>query len=145
MKTKNWPDAIELRELALNLDDLGLLAWIDEKQLLPGDVVQEILEREIRRADAVIVCIGPSGLGRWQQVEYHSVYDRLIELSEKDGDGGFRTSDQRRVIPVLLPGAEVRQIPPFLKRHLRVDLRKKTGQQLREEMHKLAAGILARG
>jgi hypothetical protein len=33
----------------------------------------------------------------------------------------------------------------FLERHLRVDLRKKTSQQLHEEMHKLAAGILARG
>lgn len=60
-----------VRELAQSLDDLGLLAWIDEKQLLPGDVVQEILERV-------------------------------------------------------------------------VDLRKKSGQQQREEMRKLVAGILAR-
>ena len=66
----------------------------------------------------------------------------MIDLSEKDGDGGFRTSDQLRVIPVLLPGAEVKQIPGFLKRHVRVDLRKQSGQQLREAMRKLAAGIL---
>ena len=138
----NSQDKPAVRELAQNLKDLGLLAWIDEEQLLPGDVVQEKLERAIRRAGAVIVCIGPHGLGRWQQVEYHTVYERLIDLSEKDGDGGFRTSDQLRVIPVLLPGAEVKQIPGFLKRHVRVDLRKKSPQQLREAMRKLAAGIL---
>ncbi len=140
----NSQDKPAVRELAQNLNDLGLLAWIDEARLLPGDVVQEKLERAIRRAGAVIVCIGPHGLGHWKQVEYHSVYERLIDLSENDGDSGFRTSDQLRVIPVLLPGAEVKQIPAFLKRHVRVDLRKRSAQQLQEEMRKLAAGILAR-
>jgi hypothetical protein len=140
----NARDKPAVRELAENLGNLGLLAWIDEERLLPGDVVQEKLEREIRRAGAVVVCIGPNGLGRWQQVEYHTVYEQLIDLSEQDGDQGFRTSDQLRVIPVLLPGAEVRQIPPFLKRHLRTDLRKPSSKQYQDELRKLAAGILAR-
>jgi hypothetical protein len=68
----------------------------------------------------------------------------LIDHSEKDGDQGFRTSDQLRVIPVLLPGADVKQIPPFLKRHLRTDLRKPSSKQFQKELRKLVEGILAR-
>ena len=121
---------------------MGLLAWIDEERLLPGDVVQDQLERAIRQAGAVIVCIGPHGLGRWQTVEYHSVYQRLIDAAEREPDGGFRTSQHLRVIPVLLPGAETKQIPLFLRRHLNVDLRKRAAGTQREPLRKLVAAIL---
>ena len=124
---------------------MGLLGWIDEERLLPGDIVQEKLERSILGAGAVAVCIGPQGMGRWQTVEYHSVYERLISESQPDADGvGFRGGERGlRMIPVLLPGAQPKQIPTFLRRHLYVDLRQSTGNAEREALQKLAAGILA--
>ncbi len=138
----NSQDKSAVRELGQELGDMGLLAWIDEERLLPGDVVQEKLERAIQQAGAVIVCIGPQGIGRWQTVEYHTVYQRLIELSEREADGGFRSSNRLRVIPALLPGAEAKQIPSFLKRHLYVDLRKKSVRTQREQMQKLVTAVL---
>jgi GTPase SAR1 family protein len=138
----NSQDKPAVRELAQELADMGLLAWIDEERLLPGDVVQEKLERAIQQAGAVIVCIGPHGLGRWQTVEYHSVYERLIDAAEREPDGGFRTSQHLRVIPVLLPGAQKEQIPLFLRRHLYVDLRRKAAGAQRGPMQKLVAAIL---
>lgn len=46
----NSQDKPAVRELARALGDLGLLAWIDEERLLPGDVVPEKLERALLRA-----------------------------------------------------------------------------------------------
>lgn len=138
----NSRDKPAVRELAKDLRDMGLLAWMDEERLLPGDVVQEKLEHAIQQAGAVIVCIGPSGLGRWQSVEYHTVYERFIELSDSEANVGFRPSARLRVIPVVLPGAETNQIPSFLRRHLYVDLRKKSGGTRREFMQKLVTTIL---
>lgn len=138
----NSQDKPAVRELARDLADMGLLAWIDEDRLLPGDVVQEKLERAILEAGAVIVCIGPHGLGRWQTVEYHSVYERLIDAAERETGGGFRTPKGLRVIPVLFPGAKERQIPLLLGRHLYVDLRKRAEGTQRERMQKLVAAIL---
>ena len=139
----NSQDKPSVREFATDLRDLGLLGWIDEEQLLPGDVVQEKLERAIETAGAIAVCIGPAGLGRWQTVEYHTVYERFISESEPDDVGGrFRSDRGLRVIPVLLPGAQPRQIPAFLKRHLYVDLRPSAKKQRPAELRKLAAAVL---
>ena len=114
--------------------------------MLPGDVIQEKLERTILQAGAVAVCIEPRGLGRWETVEYHAVYERLISDSEPDEKGhGFRGGDRGlRVIPVLLPGATLKQIPLFLRQHMHLDLRKSSGMQRRETLQKLAAAVLER-
>ena len=138
----NSQDKPAVREFAKDLADQGLLGWIDEERLLPGDIVQEKLERAIRDAGAIAVCIGPNGLGRWQTVEYHTVYERFIDESEPESGGGFRSSDRLRVIPVLLPGAGKKQIPAFLRRHLYVDLRPTDANKRREQMQKLVAAIL---
>ena len=66
----NSKDKPAVREFARDLQDLGLLGWIDEEQLLPGDEVLETLQRVIEAAGSIAVCIGPNGLGRWQTVEY---------------------------------------------------------------------------
>ena len=132
-----------VRELAKDLRDRGLLGWIDEEQLLPGDVVQEKLERAIEQAGAIAVCIGPHGLSRWQTVEYHAVYERFISASEPDEErGGFRSSERLRVIPVLLPGAENKDIPTFLRRHLYADLRKPGSEHYRTDWQKLITAII---
>src|SRR5690349_20377332 len=103
---------------------------------MPGDVFHEKLELAIRQVGAVIVCIGPHGIGRWQTVEYHGVYERLIKLSDAGPNVGFPTTAQLRVIPVLLPGSEQQQTPRILRRHAYVDLRESTGFKQREQMQK---------
>ncbi|MBC8117217.1 MAG: toll/interleukin-1 receptor domain-containing protein [Candidatus Saccharimonas sp.] len=135
---------IAVHELAADLRDLGLLSWIDEEQLLPGDVVQERLERAIEHAGAIAVCIGPSGLSPGATLEFHRTYARFIRESERDDDfGDFRSDRGLRVIPVLLPGAEQKQIPAFLKRHLYVDLRTSAASRRPEELRKLATAVLS--
>ena len=139
----NSKDKPAVRKLAEELSDMGLLGWIDEERMLPGDVIQEKLEDAITEARAVVVCIGPSGLGRWQTVEYHTVYERFISETESSADkGGFRSDHAVRVIPVLLPGSKVREIPPFLKRHGYTDLRKPTGENRQRAVLKLAEAVL---
>tara|TARA_R110002072_G_scaffold179059_1_gene335021 strand:+ start:54659 stop:57862 length:3204 start_codon:yes stop_codon:yes gene_type:complete len=140
----NSKDKPAVRKLAEELSDMGLLGWIDEERLLPGDVIQEKLEEAIAEARSVVVCIGPSGLGRWQTVEYHTVYERFISETESNADKNrFRSDGAVRVIPVLLPGSKVKEIPSFLKRHGYTDLRKSTGENRRREILKLAEAVLA--
>ena len=139
----NSKDKPAVRELAQDLADEGILAWVDEKKLRAGDVTQEKLEQAIHEANAIAVCIGPNGLGRWQTVEYHTVYERFIDASEEDDRGGFRTSDRLRIIPVLLPGATPKDIPRFLKRHIYADLRSGETNKRREEMRNLVEAILS--
>ena len=138
----SWKDKPAVRELAQDLASDGVLAWIDEEQLLPGDVVLEQLEQAIRQAGAIAVCIGPHGLGRWQTVEHHAAYERFLAASEPESAGGFRASSRLRVIPVLLPGAKKTQIPAFLRRHLYADLRARQADKRREEFQKLVAAVL---
>ena len=144
----NSADKPGVRELAKELADQGLLGWIDEEQLLPGDVIQAKLERAIEETGVIVVCIGPHGLGRWQTVEYHTVYERFVRESEH-GDERDRNfiGERLRVIPVLMPGAEKRDIPAFLRRHLYVDLSSSAVGKHRDEMRKLITAIFtnARG
>jgi hypothetical protein len=76
--------------------------WIDDGQLPPGSVgFQRQIEAAVHDAPAVLVAVGPSGIGTWQQVEI----DLCLEES---------TRRALPVIPVLLPGGLLSQIPSLL-------------------------------
>src|SRR5579872_2572633 len=88
--------ADELRERRIN-------PWIDKDQIPPGRWFQDLIQAAIPTVRSAAICIGPSGLGRWQAMELRAFVSECVERGLP-------------VIPVLLPG--VSEIPadlPFLK------------------------------
>jgi small GTP-binding protein len=132
----NSKDKPIVRELAQKLRDQGVLPWIDEQGILAGDRFAPLLETTIEAVGVVAVIIGPQGLGRWQEMEYHTALQRYIE--DRDDAGRRRV----RVVPVLLPGVPREpQLPAFLRGFDFIDLRKQ-GPDDRDQIRKLVAAIL---
>lgn len=88
--------ANELRKRRLN-------PWLDKEQIPPGRWFQDVIQQAIPNVKSAAICIGPSGLGKWQALELRSFTSQCVERDLP-------------VIPVLLPG--VSEIPtdlPFLR------------------------------
>ncbi|MEW5956229.1 MAG: TIR domain-containing protein [Chloroflexota bacterium] len=86
-------DKSQVEAIAQALKKRGLRPWLTEEQIRPGQSWQDALERAISQVKSAAVFIGPKGLGRWQNLELHSLVSRPIEVSLP-------------VIPVLLPGVD---------------------------------------
>ncbi|MHC5939541.1 toll/interleukin-1 receptor domain-containing protein [Nostoc sp.] len=101
----NSLDKVFVREIAKKLRRGRLKPWLDENAILPGEIIQEEIQRIILHIKSTIIFIGKNGLGRWQKVELRTLYTQCIERGIL-------------VIPVLLPG--VSNFPQellFLKEH----------------------------
>jgi len=98
----NSIDAEAAKGLSERLRDAGLNPWIDKDRIPPGRWVQEVLQDAIGRSASAIICLGPSGLGKWEAVELRAF------VSEAVGRG-------IPVIPTLLPDAEFPAEAIFLK------------------------------
>jgi beta-phosphoglucomutase-like phosphatase (HAD superfamily)/prenyltransferase beta subunit len=125
----NSADALIAQEIARELDRAGLRCWLDLWSLVPGRPWQEDTEAALAACQTVVVAIGRSGFGPWHLEELRSALALRVE-----GAG------ERRVVPVLLPGATpeiIAGLPPFLRRLAWVDLRHGMGQPA---MSRLAAG-----
>jgi signal transduction histidine kinase len=116
----NWQDAETVERLAQGLRDHGLNPFLDRWYLIPGLSWPDRLERLINECHAVAVCLGPCGLGRWQQREMY------LALARQTREPGFP------VIPVLLPSAEPSLT--FLTLNTWVDMRKGVGEPLQLEI-----------
>jgi len=102
-------DHAQVLALAEQLRGQTLRVFLDRWYLTPGLPWPQALEQALSACGAVAVCIGPGGIGSWQQREINLALERQAK------DPGFP------VIPVLLPGAE----PPlgFLSQNTWVDFR----------------------
>ena len=103
-------DALIAQRLVLALRSRGLKVFFDRDYLTPGQEWPVLLEKHLRACRAVAICLGPEGLGPWQQREQYVALDRQVQ--ERDFP----------VIPLLLPGAKD---PPlgFLRLSTWVDLK----------------------
>ena len=109
----------------------GLRCWLDKWNLIPGEPWQEGLEKALDECQTVAVFVGPSAISPWENEEMRSA----LETRASDRD--------RRVVPVLLPGAPDSQelkLPRFLSRLTWVDFR---GGGLDDEnaLYRLYCGI----
>ncbi|MDB5413245.1 MAG: hypothetical protein JWR10_1580 [Rubritepida sp.] len=78
----------------------GLTCFLDRRELRTGELWLPELERAItREANAVLVLVGPAGLGNTQHYEYQ------LALTRQAAEPGFP------VIPVLLPGTPEWRFP----------------------------------
>ncbi|MDX8501919.1 TIR domain-containing protein [Mesorhizobium sp. VK4C] len=107
--TKDKPAARELKQA---LEGRKLTIWFDEEQLRPGMSWQPLLEQGLQQAGSVVVAIGGTGMGPWQNEETRAALNNAEMM-------------QRPVIPVLLPTAPPGDVVlgAFLQTRMWVDLR----------------------
>jgi WD40 repeat protein len=113
----HWRDQAPVEALAHWLRAQGIQVFLDRWYLVPGQPWPQMLEHVLSRCGAVAVCLGPSGMGPWQQREKYVALDRQAH------DPRFP------VIPVLLPGAD--PVPGFLCQNTWVDLRERPDDPVR--------------
>lgn len=109
----NTDEKTAVRKFNARLKKRGLVTWLDEEQLRPGQIWQVRLEKEISQIKAVAVFVGESGFGPWQNME---IYAFLSEFAKQ----------RCPIIPVILKECtEVPTLPLFLRQFTWVDCRKK--------------------
>lgn len=107
----NSQDKPIVRRLGELLHTNGIKSWIDEVSLDAGSQWTRKLADALLTAPAVVVCLGPSGLGRYQGHEVDIITQRRIEAGQ-------------HVIAVILPTcAERPDIPIWLSNSQQIDLR----------------------
>ena len=109
----NSHDKPLVKQLGIRLIEAGILPWLDEWDLSPGQVWQSQIENQIGSIRAAAVCLGPEPVSGWQLNEMHSL---LIDFTDRN----------RPIIPIILtnvpPGDP--PVPSFLRGRTWVDLRK---------------------
>jgi hypothetical protein len=88
-----------VRIIFFNLQNRGFNPFLDEEEIQPGRLFQDVIQEAIRQSKCVAVFIGKTGLGNWQAVELKTFISQCVNRGIP-------------VIPVLLPG--VQQIPQNL-------------------------------
>jgi hypothetical protein len=121
----NRADKPAVRAIARALKERGILPWLDEWELPPGQPWQALLERQIESIRSAAVFVGSAGVGPWQEQELYGFLREFV---------GRRAP----VIPVLLPDApSAPELPVFLRAMTWVDFR----QSEPEPMGRLEWGI----
>ena len=108
----NSDDKDSVRVINSELKTKMVSTWLDEEQLPPGRVWQDLLEQQIESIRSVAVFVGAAGVGPWQDVEIRAFLSEFVN---------------RRcpVIPVILADCEeVPELPLFMRQFTWVDFRK---------------------
>lgn len=106
----NGHDKEAVRALTEALLARHLDPWLDERELVPGRTWQDALERVILTTRSAAVIVGKDGLGPWEIPEMRACLQEAV-------------TRKLPVIPVLLPGASVPDLPLFLRLYTWVDFR----------------------
>jgi hypothetical protein len=124
-------DSAAAELLRARLADAGLRAFLDRYALPAGKPWQPELEAALSACRALVVLLGPAGIGSWQHREIQLGLDRQAAAE--------KTATTFPVIPVLLPGLQPDDVPlgRFLALNTWVDLR--TGLDEPEPLQRLIA------
>jgi hypothetical protein len=107
----NSADKPSVKSVGQRLKDRGILPWLDEWELPPGQPWQALLEQQIARIGSAAVFIGASGISPWHQQEMRGFISEFVDR-------------QVPVIPVLLTDApDQPELPVFLRQMTWVDFR----------------------
>lgn len=99
----NSKDNSAVKTIAQRLKEHGILLWLDEWELMPGQNWYNTVREQIGNIHAAAVFTGPAGEGKWQTRETVALLDEF---------------DRRgcSVIPVILPGCpESVSVDPMLQ------------------------------
>lgn len=110
-------DAVAADRLRTRLDDAGLKTFLDRYSLPGGRPWQPELETAVGHCRALIVLLGPAGIGGWQHREIQVGLSRQARAE--------KSATPFPVIPVLLPNLQPDDVPlgTFLNLNTWVDLR----------------------
>lgn len=97
--------------LASVLTTRSVRVWFDQWDLRPGELVSQTIERALVDSRAVLFIFGPSGFGKWQELELSAFLSHLVQQPE------------RRFVPILAPGASIEHVPLFLQQYQFLDFR----------------------
>lgn len=101
-----------VRKLKATLEAKGLIAWLDEEQIAPGDLLVNAMETGIEASRTAVIVVSPEAVASgWVNEEYSRALALSVDKRRK-----------LRLIPVLLSRAE---LPGFLKNRAWVDFRDK--------------------
>jgi hypothetical protein len=108
----NGKDKPLVKAIGKQLEERGILPWLDESELRPGLPWPTALARQIKQIRSAAVFVGAHGLGHWQEFESMGFLQELLKR-------------QCPVIPVILPTCqEPPDMLPFLESLTWVDFRK---------------------
>ena len=108
----NPEDQSEVAKIAKGLKAAGLKPWFDLLEMWPGSSWQVTLEEMARSVKTIAVCVGPSGVGPWENSEVYALTREFIDRKSP-------------VIPVILPGGYAPNLPQFFQGLQLVDFREK--------------------
>ncbi len=98
---------------------------LDEEELFPGQVWQDVLERQIGSIGACAVIVGPNGEGPWQENERRVFINEFIRRS-------------CLIVPVLIGGTSTApKLPLFLQQFMWCDLRADDRNQFDRLVHSI--------
>ncbi len=107
----NARDRREVQTISRQLQRFGLLSWLDEQVIRPGERWVSCLQEDIERVRTCAVVVGDEGVGPWQEQELNTAIQLFVERGLP-------------LIPVILPGCtKTPDMPPFLRTFHRVDYR----------------------
>ncbi|GAC1688669.1 MAG: hypothetical protein PVS3B3_10580 [Ktedonobacteraceae bacterium] len=105
-------DKPAVKKIGEQLQERGLLPWLDEWELQPGLPWQCLLEAQIKQIKSAAVFVGKNGVGPWQKMELEAFLRKFVR-------------NGCPVIPVLLEDAPLEpELPIFLEGMTWVDFRK---------------------
>ena len=107
----NREDQHLVKQIADELENVGIKVWLDESSLLGGQKWLEAMTQNITDSSSTIVFFGPSGIGQYQDIEVDTALSLNVE-------------QKISVIPVILPGVIKPKLPLLLKRFNWIDLRR---------------------
>ena len=99
----NSRDKPFVRELAQKLEEHGVIVWLDEREINPGQDWQDAIENALETVKSIAVLISANGLGPWEVPEMRAALVLSVDRSLP-------------VIPILLPGTpQEMKLPLFLR------------------------------
>ena len=104
-------DAAHVLAIAERLHRDGIPIWVALTALQPGDDWRVVTRAAFNHSTVVVIFVGAAGFGAYQQEEVGGALDRV------HSQPGFR------VVPVLLPGADLERLPLGLRGYYWVDFR----------------------
>src|SRR5262245_23170565 len=90
------------------LTDFGFDVWFDEASLVPGEAWESAMLEGLAKSRLVLILIGTKRPGKWQAREIRSALENVHAYT--------------KVIPVLLPGSDVRHLPAEMRSVRSIDL-----------------------
>ena len=125
----NGKNKASVKKIGEQLKDQGILPWLDEWELPPGQPWQRLLTKQMGQIKSAAVFVGKDGVGPWQQEELEAFLSEFVRRGCP-------------VIPVLLNDApKVPKLPILLKNRTWVDFRGRDP----DPMEQLVWGLRGRG